>query len=146
MKVIKSQAEAEALVKDGVLTLDESVTFDCSITLSASLKIAGDISARDISARNISAGDISAGDIRAWDISAGNIRAGDIRAWDISAGNISVWAFAIAYFSFKCKSLVARRENHVLKCLDGEIEYVKDEPKCESRSCTCCPVHGADKK
>ena len=35
---------------------------------------------------------------------------------------------AIAYNSFKCKSWKARRENYIIKCLDGEIE-VKGKDK-----------------
>lgn len=56
-----------------------------------------------------------------------NINARDIKAVNIDAGNISFYAFAIAYHSFKCKSWKGRRDNHIAKCLDGEIEI--DKPK-----------------
>ena len=91
-----------------------------------------DIDARDINARDINAWDINAGDIDARDIDARDINAWDINAWDIDARDINAWdiefvAFAIARQSFKCKSWKGRRENHLAKCLDKEIEIVGDK-------------------
>src|SRR3990167_7697240 len=86
MKIYKTQNEVERDIKDNVLALDESVEFQCSINIKASLQIEGNINARDINA-----GDISAKDINAWDISAWNINARNINARDISAGNINAW-------------------------------------------------------
>ena len=64
----------------GNLELDKDTSYDESIVVEGhitckngfrfNLKVAGNISARDISAGNISAGDISAGNISAGDISA----------------------------------------------------------------------------
>jgi hypothetical protein len=100
--------------KELVLTKDtefsESIEVETSIRCTKnnrfSLKVAGNIDARDIdavdiNARNINAGNINAGnidawdinavDINAWDINAGNIDARDIDARDINARNINAW-------------------------------------------------------
>jgi hypothetical protein len=108
MITITNNKQAEELIKDGVLNIDDDleIAFD-GFKINADIKCkniyskdykrnisarnisAGDISARNISARNISAWNISANDISANDISAWNISANDISANDISARNIS---------------------------------------------------------
>lgn len=60
-------------------------------------------------------------------INAMNINAYDISANNIDALDIKYWAVCIAYHSFKCKSVKGRRENSIHKCLDQEIEFVKDQ-------------------
>ena len=130
MKIYKTQAKIEADIKDNVLTVDDDVTFECSFTVSASLKIAGNINAWninawDINAENINAWNINAEDINAWDINAWNINAWDIDAEDINAWDISFYAVCFAYIKFVCKSIVGRRENSKYFCLDGEVEIKK---------------------
>ena len=144
MKIYKSQAEVEKDVKDGVLIVDESVTFEFSLSMEISLKITGDIDARDIDAGDIDARDINAGDIDArnidardidarninardidaGDIDARNIDAGDINAGDIDARNILYYAFCCVYKSISCLSIKAKREKaHPPICLDGELKF-----------------------
>ena len=110
MKIYKTQAEIEADIVDGVLTVNEDVKFECSFSINASLKIEGDIDAWDIDA---------------WDIDAGDIDAWDINAWNINALDISFWAVCFAYNSFKCKSIAGRRDNAKYFCLDKEVEISK---------------------
>ena len=113
MKTYKNQAEVEADIKDGVLAIEGDVTFECSISIGASIVV----TAGDINARNITAWDINAGNINAWDINAVNINAGDINAWDINAVNINAgdilyYAFCCVYQSILCTSIKAKREKH----------------------------------
>jgi hypothetical protein len=54
----------------------------------------------------------------------------DLNCRDLNCFDLSFYAIAVAYRSFKCKSWEARRDNFVIKCLDGEIE-IKDEKVCE---------------
>jgi len=138
MKTYKTQAEVEKDVVNGVLVVDESVTFEFNLSMFIFLKIAGGITARDINAggitaRDINAGDINAGnitarDITAWDITAGNITARDItardiNAEDINAGNILYHAFCCVYKSIFCLSIKATRNKaHEPICLDGELK------------------------
>ena len=148
MKIYKSQQEVERDVKDNVLTIDGDVKFECSISISASIKVIGDIDAWNINAGNINALDINAWNINAWDIDARDIDARDIdardiNAWDIDAWNINAWdinardidardilyyAFCIVYNSIKCLSIKAKREVHSEPiCLDGKLETKKSE-------------------
>src|SRR3990167_7744495 len=103
-KTYNTQAEVEADIKDGVLTVEEGdVEFTFSLVIRASI--------------NIKAGNIKAGNIEAWNITAGDINAGDINARDIS-----FFAVCFAYVSFACKSIVGRREKSKYFCLDKEVE------------------------
>ena len=101
MKIYKTQKEVEADIVDGQLVIDDSVVFECSIKISAS---------------------ISALDILALDISAGNIS-----ARNISAGGISFYAFCCAYVKLVCKSIKGRRKNSKYFCLDSEVVIEGDK-------------------
>ena len=121
MKIYKTQNEVERDIKDNVLALDESVEFQCSINIKASLQIEGNINARNINAKDINAWDISAKDINAWDINAG-----DINAKDINASYILYYAFCVVYNSIKCISIKGRRVGYAEPiALDGKIEFKK---------------------
>jgi len=112
MKIYKTNAEVESDVKDGILAIAGDVTFECSITINASI-IAGDITARDINARNITARDINAR---------------NITAWDITAEDILYYAFCSTYQNIKCKSIKATREKHSDPvCLEGKLEIPKED-------------------
>jgi len=107
MKIYKNQSEIDADIKNGVLEIEGDVKFECSFSISASIKVingkinardidAGDINAWKINAANIDAWKINAMDIDAWninarDINVWNINAGDINAWDINARDINAW-------------------------------------------------------
>lgn len=144
MKIYKKLKEVMKDVKDGMLELDCDVKFDFDLKADFSLKIGWnilasgdidvfDISARNISARNISAGNISAGnisarDISAWNISAGNISAENISAErNISARNILYYAVCFAYNDISCLSIKGKRKNSKHFCLDGKIDFKKQE-------------------
>ena len=144
MKIYKTQREIEKDIKNGVLEIDGDVTFECSFSINASIKVnagnitardinAWNITARDINAGNITAGNINAGDINAWNITArninaGNINAGNITARDINARDISYYAFCVVYDSIKCISIKARREKaQEPVCLDGKLEIKQKE-------------------
>ena len=58
-----------------------------------------------------------------------NIDAYNITARNIKADNIEYYAFCIAYESLKCNSISGRRKNSIHKCLDQEIEIIKEEEK-----------------
>lgn len=107
MKIYKTQSEVEKDIKNGVLAIDDDVTFECSISIDAS-----------IYAYNINAVDIKANDIKADNINTNNI----------DADNISYYAFCLSYNSIKCSSIKARRENHSEPiCLDGKLEIKEQE-------------------
>ena len=127
MKIYKTQSEVEKDIKNGVLAINDDVTFECSISINASI-YAYDINACNINADNINANNINAGDIKAGNIKAGDINAYDINAYDINAGDISYYAFCFSYNSIKCYSIEARREKHSEPiCLDGKLEIKEQE-------------------
>ena len=135
MKTYKTQKEVEKDIVDGVLEINEDVTFECNIDIDASIKAwcikawginAWGINAQDINAWCIKARDINARDINAQDINAWGINARDIKAWGINAWDIEYYAFCIAYETLKVKTIKGRRLNSFHKCLDNEIEYKKD--------------------
>ena len=133
MKIYKTQVAVEKDIKDGVLSIEGDVKFECSISIDASIIVTtGNITASDITAGNITASDINARDITAWninasdinarDINAGNINAGNINARDINARDILYYAFCSVYNSIKCTSIKAKRDKHSEPiCLDGEL-------------------------
>jgi len=140
MIIFKTQEEIGEKIKNGLLSIDDDVSFECSFTIDASISVAGDITAWNIVARDINARDINAGDINAWnidawnittrdinaeDINAWNIDAGDITAWnivardidarditarDIDAGDIIYYAFCTSYMGIKCTAWTATRK------------------------------------
>jgi len=131
MKIYKTQAEVEKDITDGVLSIKDSVTFECSISIDADIA-AYDIRAHDIKARNINAYDINANDIfarninaydiNANDIFASDINANDIVANDIVADDISYQALCLSYNYIKCASITPRRTDHQEPiCLDGKL-------------------------
>jgi len=128
MKTYKTQQEVEKDIQNNELLIKDDVTFECSITISASIKVTGNINAKDINAWdinawNINARDINAGDINAWNINARDITAMDINAWSINARNILYYAFCCAYNSIICLSIKAKRDKHQTPiCLDGELK------------------------
>ena len=104
MKIYKTQREIEKDIKNGVLEIDGDVTFECSFSINASIKV--------------NAGNITAGDINA----------GNINAWNINAGDISYYAFCVVYDSIKCISIKAKREKAQEPiCLDGKLEIKQKE-------------------
>jgi len=147
---IETQQELDNLIataKDNRIVLDESleIIFDCEIpcSIKAWNIIARNIKAYKIDAINIKAHNIIAyHNINAYNIYAKNIYAKNIVAnfdidayniiaHNIIAHNIYAWiiqyhAFCIAYKFLKCKSIAGRRNNSIHKCLDQEIEIIKN--------------------
>ena len=124
MKIYKTQREIEKDIKNEVLEIDGDVTFECSFSINASIKV----NAGNINAGNITAGDINSGNITAWNINAWNITARDITARNINAGDILYYAFCVVYDSIKCISIKAKREKAQEPiCLDGKLEIKQKE-------------------
>jgi hypothetical protein len=129
---ITTQKELDDLIatanNSNTITLHENleITFSCIIPCNID---AYNIEAHDIKAHDINACDINACDINAHDIDACDINAHDIDACNIEAKNIKYYAFCITYQSLKCKSIAGERENSFHKCLDQEIEIIKEDKK-----------------
>jgi hypothetical protein len=134
---ITTQQELNDLIatanESNTIFLDEDleITFSCIIpcSIEADNITALDIKAGHITAWNIKAEDIEADNITARDIKAHNITARDIKAEDIEAKNIKYYVFCIAHQSLKCESIAGERQNSFHKCLDQEIEFIKEDKK-----------------
>jgi len=113
MKTYKTVKEIKADVKDGVLTINDNVTFELSFELEISLNVFGSIIAKNITCENITCGDITCEDITC----------GDINCRNITCGDINYYAFCCVYGKMKCRTWKYRRENaHTPIVLDGKIE------------------------
>ena len=137
--IINTQAEAEALIKDGTLFVDDNLEINCDISIAANVYASGSIDARNIDANNIDALNIDAWNIDAWNINAGdinaenidarNIEAGDINAENIDARDISYYAVCYAHKNIHCYSIAGRRENSKHFCLAEKITIRENEDK-----------------
>jgi len=138
MKTYKTVKEIKADVRDGVLKVNDDVTFELSFKLDISLNVSGSIIAKSINCWGIKCLDITCGDINCWgitcwgitcwDITCGDINCGDINCWGITCGNITCrnityYAFCCVYGKMKCRTWKYRRENgRAPIVLDGKIE------------------------
>jgi hypothetical protein len=139
---------------DGDLVLFGDVQFNCDIKVQGAIEVvnlnaqdvmansisANDISAfcifcesmvaRDVNALRISceliltAQDIKVGHVLTGSLHARRINADTILAEEINADEIVYDAVAIAFASFKCRSIAGQRKNAVHLCLDGNIEIL----------------------
>jgi hypothetical protein len=87
----------------------------------------GDLNCWDLNCGDLNCGDLNCGDLNCLDLDCGNLNCGNLNCGDLNCLNLNFYALAIAYKSFKCKSWKARRENYIIKCLDGEIEVKEQE-------------------
>jgi len=136
MKIIKGNL----VLKENTI-FKEDIKVKGNIIGDYNLKVCGDIHCWNIDCMDIVCGDIDCLDIDCLDIDCGNIDCMNINCrnincwnidcenivcWDINCEDVNFYAIAIAYYSFKCKSWKARRDNFIIKCLDGEVE-IKDK-------------------
>jgi hypothetical protein len=106
----------------GDLIMTEDMTFD------EDLKVEGDIYGKDGDRFNLTVrGDLNCRnldcrDLNCWDLDCRNLDCRNLNCRDLNCWDLDFYAVAIAYNSFKCESWKAKRENYVIKCLDGKIE------------------------
>jgi hypothetical protein len=128
MLTITSNEQAEELIKDGVLAVDDDIELACDLKIEADLRCRN-ISCKngfwDIDCWNINCENIKCWNINCWNINCWNIDCEDINCENIDCLNINYYAICFAYKTFKCKSVKGHRENSRHFCLDSEIEYKK---------------------
>jgi len=69
-------------------------------------------------------------DLICWNLNCKALICWNLICWGLDCKDLNFYAVAVAYKSFKCKSWKARRDNYIIKCLDGEIE-IKDKKVCD---------------
>ena len=111
MRIYKTQAEVEADIKDGLLRVNDDVKIECNISINASI-ICWNLDCMDLDCKDLNCGNLNCEDLNCEDL---NCR--DLNCWDLS-----YYAIAVAYYKFKCKSVVGRRNNSKHFCLDSEVK------------------------
>ena len=129
MKIFKNNEELKALIKDGRIYIHDDIKCDFDIKVEA-----------DIKCWNIEAGNINCFNIDAWNIDAGNINCDNINCYNIDALKINYHSSCISRESFKCTSVVGRRNKSIHTCLDGEIEFKQQKDVIE----ITCKVNGKE--
>ena len=111
MKIYKTQAEVESDIKDGLLKVDDDVKIECNININASI-ICWNLDCMDLDCRDLNCMDLDCRELNCRDLNCGNLDCRDL----------SYYAIAVAYYKFKCKSVVGRRINSKHFCLDSEVK------------------------
>ena len=119
----------EKYLVGGTYVIGDDVTINISLDLECWDLKCGDLKCWDLKCRDLKCGDLKCRDLECWDLKCGDLKCRDLKCGDLKCWSLNYYAFAIAYNSFRCKTAKARRENGFHKCLDSEIEYIKDEPK-----------------
>jgi len=124
MITINKKEEMEKYLVSNTYLISDDVTININLDLRYN-----DLVCRDLKCNNLACKDLKCWDLACRDLSCNNLACNNLKCWDLKCRDLSCYAFAIAYKTFRCKTAKARRENGFHKCLDSEIEYIKDEPK-----------------
>jgi len=79
----------------------------------------------DLKCRNLECWDLECRNLECSDLECRDLECGDLKCYNLECNDLNFYAFVIAYNSLKCKSWKSRRKNHIIKCLDKEIEITK---------------------
>ncbi len=124
MITINKKEEMEKYLAGNTYVIEDDVTININL----------DLKCRDLKCNDLECNDLECNNLKCRNLECNDLECNDLECWDLvchylECSNLSYYAFAIAYSSFRCKTVKARRENGFHKCLDSEIEYIKDEPK-----------------
>jgi hypothetical protein len=80
----------------------------------------------DLNCRNLTCLDLNCRNLNCWNLTCLDLTCLDLTCWnltclDLTCFDLKFYAVAIAYYSFKCKTWKATRDNYIIKCLDGKI-------------------------
>jgi len=120
MKIYKTQQELEADIKDGLLRVDDNVKIECNININASI-ICWNLDCMNLNCGNLNCWNLNCWNLDCRDLNCRNLDCRDLNCMDLHCRNLSYYAVAFAYESFKCKSVVGRRNNSKHFCLDSEV-------------------------
>ena len=138
MITINSNEEAKALIKDGVLAVDDDleIAYD-GFKINANIKCkniyskngrrgikAYGINAHNLDVEDIKAHDLDVGDINARDLDVTNIYARDLNVLNIKAHNINYYAVCFVHQNITCTSIKGQHPNAKHFCLDGGLTII----------------------
>ena len=111
MKVIK-----------GDLVLKENTIINDDVKVEGNVRCEG--GSWDLNCRNLNCRDLDCGNLNCWNLDCWNLN-----CRDLNCRNLDFYAVAVVYKSFKCKSWKEKRENYIIKCLDGDIVTQTDSKR-----------------
>ena len=125
MRIYKTQQEVESDIKDGLLRVNDNVKIECNISINASIICwdldCGDLDCWDLDCGDLNCGDLNCMDLNCMDLDCKDLNCMDLNCRDLNCMDLSYYAIAVAYYKFKCKSVVGRRNNSKHFCLDSEV-------------------------
>ena len=128
--------EFKMKIIEGDLIMTEDMTFDDDLKVNGNIYgkdgikydlNCGNLNCLNLNCENLTCLDLNCENLNCWDLNCWDLTCFDLTCRDLNCGNLNCWdltfyAVAIAYKSFKCKTWKARRQNYIIKCLDGEIK------------------------
>jgi hypothetical protein len=119
MITINKKEEMEKYLVGNTYVIEDDVTININL----------DLECYNLKCNNLECYNLKCINLKCNDLKCNDLKCNNLECWDLVCNDLRYYAFAIAYNSFRCKTAKARRENGFHKCLDSEIEYIKDEPK-----------------
>ncbi len=129
MIIINKKEEMEKYLVGNTYVIEDDVTININLDLRWMNLRCNDLNCSELNCSDLRCNDLVCNELRCLDLVCNDLRCLDLECNDLVCNDLRYYAFAIAYNSFRCKTAKARRENGFHKCLDSEIEYIKDEPK-----------------
>ena len=120
MRIYKTQQEVEAAIKNRILRVNDDVKIECNISINASI-ICRDLDCMDLDCGNLNCGNLDCGNLDCGNLNCRDLDCWNLNCWDLDCRDLSYYAIAVAYYKFKCKSVVGRRINSKHFCLDSEV-------------------------
>ena len=117
----------------GDLVLKENTIIDDDLKVQGHVRCEGgywNLTCGDLDCHNLVCHNIDCNKLDCHNLDCNDIDCHNLVCHNLVCYNLVFYTIAIAYTSFKCKSWKARRDNYVIKCLNGEIE-IKDKKICD---------------
>ena len=116
----------------GDLILKKNTVFNESLTVEGNIIGNWDLNCKDLNCWNLNCwnlncNDLNCNDLNCKDLNCGDLNCNDLNCRNLNCEDLNFYAIAITYSSFKCNSWKARRDNHIIKCLDGKIKVKSKE-------------------
>jgi len=110
MKIYKTQEEVTADIKDGVLVIDGDVSFECDISIRASIVVTkGNLNCLNLKCLNLTCWDLTCWDLDCRDINCLNLNCFDLTCWDLDCRNLTCWN--LTCFDLTCRDINCRDIN-----------------------------------
>jgi len=145
MLTINSNEEAEKLIINGMLVIDDDMEIACDdLIVKADIKCKNiyskgyrrnlncyNIDCHNLNCHNIDCCDIDCDNLNCYNLNCYNIDCVNIDCHNIDCCDLSYYAVCFAYRDIVCNSIKGRRKNARHFCLDGEITIRPKKDKTE---------------